>query len=159
MWTAERETIAAEMWLGGHSATQIAKRLEVFSRCAIIGKMKRMGLQCPPKIRKERHRQASQIRERGRSNKSLAAGIREKRARAKNTGGAAVQRIKNRLANPTKPERSVPYTPIGLSIPFLELAKDQCHAPMENGQLRCGHKVHTKDYCEAHAALFYRRVA
>jgi GcrA cell cycle regulator len=152
MWTEERLRLATGMWLEGHSASEIAKRLEVFSRCAIIGKMARMGVTHPGQTkeakdqRKERARQASQIRERGK--------------RRGNTGGALCQRVKAKHAGPpTKPSLSVPYTPIGLSVPFLDLAKDQCHAPMENGQLRCGHKVHTKDYCEAHAALFYRRVA
>jgi hypothetical protein len=155
MWTAEREKIASEMWLDGQSATQISKRLEVFSRCAVIGKMARLGLTHPGQTkeakaqRQERARQASQLRERG-------------RARG-NTGGAMCQRVKAKFsASPIKPSPSVPYTPIGLSIPFLDLAKDQCHAPMENGQLRCGHKVSYKDLCWDHAVIFMpglRRVA
>jgi hypothetical protein len=146
MWTADREKLASEMWLEGRSATEIGNLLEI-TRSAVIGKMHRLKLTHPNHTkearaqRAERARQASQIRERGK--------------RRGNTGGATCQRIKARLsAPPTKPEPSVPYTPIGLNIPFLELKRDQCHAPMENGQLRCGHKVSYKDLCWEHAVIF-----
>jgi GcrA cell cycle regulator len=146
MWTDERVSIATAMWREGKSAAQIAKHLEFCTRNAVIGKMNRLGLQKRDKAqRNERHRQASQIRERAKANKALAASIREAKKRAR--------------APKSRPAPSVPYTPIGLNIPFLELRADQCHAPMENGQLRCGHKVARKDYCEAHANLFHRRVA
>jgi hypothetical protein len=146
MWDAERIKLASDMWDAGHSAEQISKQLGgVISRNGVIGKMHRLGKSHPLNgVRKERARQLSQIRERRRRDKAETAALRE-----------AVKRAQK---PPTKPSPSVPYTAIGLSIPFMDLKRGQCHAPMENGQLRCGHKVHTKDYCEAHAALFYRRV-
>jgi hypothetical protein len=135
------------MWREGKSASQIAKHLEFCTRNAVIGKMNRLGLQKRDKAqRNERHRQESKIRAQKNANKALAASIREAKKRAKNLPKG-------------RPAPSVPYTPIGLNIPFLELRADQCHAPMENGQLRCGHKVSRKDYCQAHADLFHRRVA
>jgi GcrA cell cycle regulator len=160
MWTDERISVATTMWRDGKSAAQIAKHLEFCTRNAVIGKMNRLGLTRVNKAeRNERHRQASQIRER---EKAARAALREARKKAKaakpsNSGGGALQRW--RALGAGKPGPSVPYTPIGKSIPFLELKPDECHAPMENGQLRCGHKVARKDYCEAHANLFHRRVA
>jgi hypothetical protein len=161
MWTEERINVATAMWREGRSAAQIAKHLEIFTRNAVIGKMNRLGLTRVNKAeRNERHRQASQIRERA---KVERAALREARKKAKaskpsNSGGGALHRYRA-LNGSCRPAPSVPYTPIGLSIPFLDLKSDQCHAPMENGQLRCGHKVARKDYCEAHANLFHRRVA
>jgi len=60
-WTAEKTASLAEMWAAGHSASQIATELELPSRSAVIGKVRRMGLPEPLKKLAWSHR-VTQVR-------------------------------------------------------------------------------------------------
>lgn len=43
-WTDDRVERAAELWVAGHSASEVAKAIGGTSRNAVIGKMNRLGL-------------------------------------------------------------------------------------------------------------------
>ena len=48
-WTKERSDLLEKLRLDGLSATEIAKQLGGVSRCAVLGKAKRLGLSAPGK--------------------------------------------------------------------------------------------------------------
>ena len=43
-WTEERVELLRKLWLGGHSASQVAAELGGVTRNAVIGKVHRLGL-------------------------------------------------------------------------------------------------------------------
>jgi GcrA cell cycle regulator len=49
IWTEAKINHLTTLWKAGHSASEISRRLHVASRCAVIGKLHRLGLAAGPR--------------------------------------------------------------------------------------------------------------
>ena len=153
-WTKERSKIAARMWQGGNSATDIAKYIgNGISKNAVIGKMHRMGIErgkdTPPEtleklaeaeIKKlEAHKNSAGNRARRRPQlcKPLAANERPIQTRT-TPEAAAPQRRRSPGETPFKT----------CQWPFGD--------PKLPGFHFCGAPVFYKSYCKAHNDMAYK---
>ena len=75
IWTEEKINHLTTLWKAGHSASEISRRLDVVSRCAVIGKLRRIGLLG---IQRPARRPPGRARNRARDGSKAVAG----RARA-----------------------------------------------------------------------------
>lgn len=71
IWTEAKINHLTTLWKAGHSASEISRRLDVVSRCAVIGKLRRIGLLGIQ--RPARRRQAARETAHGMARKPLPA--------------------------------------------------------------------------------------
>lgn len=139
-WTDDRVEKAAELWVAGHSASEVAKAIGGTTRNAVIGKMNRLGLgrSAPSRpllstVRKAIKERVVRIPKPKRESKAMLA----KRAEEK------------RISEMPPPECRGAH--------ITSLSRNQCrwpvNGPPKGGEhLFCGGQVHPgKPYCEFHA--------
>lgn len=135
-WTEERIDTLKTLWAAGLSCSQIANKLELTSKNAVIGKVHRLGLEKRVKTPQERP-SGSALKRRPRASKRPLG-----------------------YGPPTRPSpfqaRAVEQP--SLQVPLLELHSGQCRFPThENGQhLFCGQAAERAEvYCAAHCRIAY----
>lgn len=183
-WTDEQVSTAQRMWAEGYSAGQIAKHLGgLFSRCAVIGKIRRAG--SPPRDLSKRVSTTRKVIELGKTNLSISAiaktvgwsnktvsatlsvarrlgEVIPKAVRRRSSGGVRrPARIKPitpvlRKAGRTAP-RPKPEIPVPLMIGLMDLTDTTCRYPIGDGPfVFCGHEKQAgSSYCPGHHALCY----
>jgi hypothetical protein len=139
-WTEERLTEARSLCDEGLSRRQIASKFGV-SHNAVIGALYRRDVPSNyvrPKSEKKPRRKRFEF-----------GGPSSRQVRVNPFDQAVAKALPG-------PSFSVPESEW---VHFMELTKTQCHAPMGNGQLRCGRPVAYKSYCCDHAKAFHARGA
>lgn len=145
-WDEEQKQLLRQLWAEGHSASQIAVKMtgrDGLTRCAILGKVHRMGLQ------ERTHRNDLHYGPRDYS-------TRKKRQRRAPVPLAPVGAVAPLVPSPEGLPR--PY-PIGLS--FFQLKPHACRWPLDDGSY-CGTTTCQRghgSYCEQHAAIAYNATA
>ncbi len=131
-WADEIANRAVEKWKAGLSARQIAS-LVGKTRCAVIGKLHRLGLigSRNPEITNERRRQTQKKR-------GASPSPRKRRPERERTALPP--------AAPVPPHER---------IPFLETKPWHCRAVYDDGQC-CGRQIAYRSFCESHAAEYYQ---
>lgn len=132
IWTEDRISRLADLWRQGWTAAQIARDLgREVSRCAVLGKIHRLGLGRGPQV----------------------AALSVVRAR---TGA---RRPKTSLRPPRVDAR--PETPATATATVLTVGWGECRWPYghpgEAGFGLCGRTVARGAFCAAHAAIGYQR--
>lgn len=131
IWTEDRISRLADLWRQGWTASQIARDLgREVSRCAVLGKLHRLGL--------------------GRGPQVGALSVVRSRARA--------HRPKVTLRAPRFDPR--PETPATATATVLTVGRGECRWPYghpgEAGFGLCGRTVARGAFCAAHAAVGYQ---
>lgn len=139
-WSQERTAQLCQLWSEGLSAAQIAKRLGGgISRCAVIGRARRLGLPGRPNNQ-------PRPRPNGYTRKQC------RRRKAKVFGAAAPARAEF-LVTPSG-------MPAPLNINFANLKLNQCRYPNGEGSDMkfCGHpQRHGSSYCQSHHSVCWVR--
>lgn len=139
-WTDERVAQLKEWW-PNFSASEIAKKLGGVTRCGVIGKARRLGLQKPEYLFSEHPRAVRARRER--------KGLRFERQPRPPRRPCA----RNGAAASDLPSPVPPLLP-SLDIPLIETDRRQCKFIHGDKDLCCGHPVKPESsYCPAHHAL------
>jgi GcrA cell cycle regulator len=149
-WTEDRVERLTKLWMDGYSATQCAKALGWVSRCAVIGKVHRLGL-CRNDQAPQSH--GARIIYADRSPLSIPAPSRRTTAR--------------RSRSPVYTERlALSPAPEPLRLDILDLRECHCRWPLDGdprkGDFRgfCGRqKADGLSYCGHHARLAFRASA
>ncbi len=149
-WTQEQVSTLKDLWNKGHSAGDIAQRINGFSRNAVIGKVHRLGLS-------RRTPRVTEVRVKRRRITRKANAIR--RERKTEICELVAARI-NPNAKPMPESTLVPLegtTPVKL----LDLEHHHCRWPIGDPQDAgfgfCGcQKAAGTPYCEAHANRAYQ---
>lgn len=143
-WTQERTEIAKRLWLEGLSAENIACRLGIPSRNAVIGKMHRLGLS---------RNSSETMRAHGRM-----SGKRVQKQRREKSGYAPAPKpvVRVDAVCLPLPKEDNPKGPLVL---FADLEPHHCRAPYgevgKSGFGFCGRdKVPGTSYCAEHHARF-----
>lgn len=134
IWTEDRVSRLTDLWRQGWTAAQIARDLgREVSRCAVLGKIHRLGLA------------------RGLQLKGAASSVVRSRAGA--------HRPKTSLRSPRLEAR--PDMPATATATVLTVGRGECRWPYghpgEAGFGLCGRTVARGAYCAAHAAVGYQR--
>lgn len=137
-WTSEKVDLAKSLWLEGWTAPAIAAQLgSGFTRCAVIGKMHRLGL----------------------SRKSPANPPGKPRPEKRVYPKLTYVRPRNRALPPERiHDTSHVQVPPTKNLTLLQCSDQDCHFPTDSGRY-CGHPV--KDgtpYCAAHCEIVYMPV-
>lgn len=135
-WSDERTDRAKAMWLQGISASQIANQLGGVSRCAVIGKMHRLGFERGVQAKRETTAQTNALR---------AKIKREPAPKAK--------------TEPTPPARP-PLPDLPGTATVLTLGAHMCKWPIGDPSGAdfsfCGRRTRAEGtYCVAHARVAY----
>jgi GcrA cell cycle regulator len=152
-WTDDLVTDLRAMWAVGHSARTIADALgNGFTRCAVLGKARRLNL--------AERKQGPTADERHRN--KLEAAARRNAAKRDRRGSPRMARIPPDLpAEPLPPP--LLDAPEPLRIPFLAMREGQCRDVCgHDGRLAlfCGHPtVAGTSWCTWHARVNFRRGA
>lgn len=148
IWTPERTERLISLWKEGRTAAWIARALGPgVSRCAVLGKVYRLGLARGPEAR--RARPAAPPRAKGRRSEP------------------ALSRPLDRLARPPKvraavaPSATTITTPSSPTTTILSVRAGQCRWPYgcsgEAGFGLCGRSVARGAFCAAHAEVGYQK--
>ncbi|MNU29723.1 GcrA cell cycle regulator [compost metagenome] len=146
VWTIERTRRLAALWRQGFTAADIAARLgHGISRCAVLGKVHRLGLMREPLTRPKRRR----------SDKPGGGAALTGTAEA-----SAVAPGRLRLLTPLAPKSDPPAAPESPLATILSVRRGQCRWPCEApgavGFGLCGRPVARGAFCAGHAALGYQ---
>ena len=148
IWTEDRILRLTALWLEGRTAAVIARELGCgVSRCAVLGKVYRLGLARGPEAR--RSRPATPPRTKSPRETDIAA-----RPDARLSGS-----LKGRsMIGPSAVLLAAPPAP---TATILSVRVDQCRWPYgcsgEAGFGLCGRPVARGAFCEAHAAVGYQK--
>ncbi len=148
IWTEDRILRLTVLWLEGRTAAAIACELgRGVSRCAVLGKVHRLGLARGPQVRRARP----------------AAPDRAKRCRE----ASSASRPAARLSVPLKVRAAVAssvtsiVTPASPTATILSVKAGQCRWPYScSGEAvfgLCGRPVARGAFCAAHAAVGYQK--
>ena len=146
IWTPERTKSLIQLWAEGHSARSIAEKLELRSRSAVIGKVRRLDLPTP-EVKLATAARITQVRKRKQRLAATAARITQVRKR------------KQRLAAIPVPADNLSEK--ALHLEFDQLESRHCRFPYGEGPYTyCGHpKLANTSYCEAHVAYCFEVTA
>lgn len=151
LWDQERTSRMVELWTAGKSAADVAAMLNAgapvefhVSRNAVIGKVHRLGLSRPERVRTSNEGKASVSR--------IAATNRAK--------AAVVRKINAEPAKPRPPKvEAVPLAAIASpnARPWMEREFGQCAWPLGDAGaiMSCCNPVTRAGYCEGHAAVAF----
>jgi len=149
-WTDEKIELLKKLWARGVSKSQIAADLGGISRNSVSGKLNRLGLLNTRLPRPKRESPLPRI-----------ASARPPRSNF-NPGPPLGRQPDNMLVKPRNPPALTSdqkeYV-MGKGIPLLDLARDQCHWPVNDRKgfddhLFCGAKGYP--YCPHHALMAYQ---
>jgi GcrA cell cycle regulator len=146
-WTDDRIARLTKLWIDGYSASQIAATLGWISRCAVIGKARRLEL--PPKTRNPQTRTPP-----ARSN-ILHLPLRPTRT---NYGP---RRYKPPRQHVTSAKSTQLDTPEALRVDLLDLRECMCRFPIGDPKDEAFHfcgrdKADGISYCDHHARIAFR---
>lgn len=149
-WTDERTTKLRKLWLEGLSASQIAKRLGGVTRCAVIGKVHRLGL-----VVAGRAEASAPVIRRGPVHPKALVGSRSKSVPAQ------ARHFKSAPEDARPPRQVVRRSDPNEtgSLTLLELRRHHCKWPFgsEAPFTFCGAKPKGEGpYCERHARKAYQ---
>ncbi|WP_143276077.1 GcrA family cell cycle regulator [Brevundimonas diminuta] len=147
-WTPERTQQLIALWKEGRTAAWIAHALGPdVSRCAVLGKVYRLGLAREPEARRVRP----------------AAPSRSKSRRTKETAS----RTASRPSGPPEPGTAAAPLAVAIALPsrptatLLSVKAGQCRWPYgcsgEAGFGLCGRTVARGAFCAAHAEVGYQK--
>ena len=139
-WTDEDVALASRLWKQGCSGGQIAKALEGFSRCAVMGKLRRLGLLGVGELGITRPRRVTKLK----ASKPPKA---PKPAPAPR--GRQFAEPVHKFEPVTSPE----------ARPWLERTSRQCAFPVEGlgaDTLSCCNPTDGRSYCAGHYRMMYR---
>lgn len=141
LWTHEAIALLRQLWDAGHAASKIGDQLGI-SRCAVLGKVHRLGL--AGRRIKERVKKRRQRHERPRRNEGVVQKI---------------NRPKSRISLPLlpSPAEAIPMGPLKT---LMELEPKDCRYPYgtpgEPGFGFCGHsKMEGFSYCGLHVSCCF----
>lgn len=139
-WTPERVAKLLEIWPGGATAKEAAAIIGGVSRCAVIGKVHRLGLPKRPQD--------------GRGSKIVAPEVLAQKLKKVRDRSAHKQRVRRALARgaavpefqPSAPEPQIPAAPAyegSRNLPFAELGARECRFIEGDAPeyLSCGNQV------------------
>ena len=142
-WTVEHVALLRELWADGISASLIARKFGEVSRCAVLGKVHRLGLAG----RSTSNRLA--IPPRPKSSTVYAFPIKKP---------LEAIRISAVRAKPKSGPDALPP----LMLPVSDLTSEHCHFPigdpLTDGFGFCGHPKERGAYCAAHASIAYQTI-
>lgn len=141
-WTDARVQMLVRLWLEGHSASQIARRLAGgATRNAVLGKVHRLGLS-------------------GRARQAPAAALKAPAA-ARGRGQAAYAALRKRPVVRAPPAAAATAERPGTAS-ILTVGRHSCRwpigDPLAEGFTLCGRAAAWGAYCGAHGARAYRAV-
>lgn len=156
LWTDERITRLRKLWGEGHSASQIASRLDCgLSRCAVIGKVHRLKL--PTRMTPERKARcyrsgpvSYEEKQRREAERMVRRMIAQRDRRQRKQDGSWPPLF---IPEPIKP-------PDFLALTFGELKPESCRYPRgENSDMRfCGQpKMEGHSYCRYCYAITHHK--
>lgn len=152
-WTEERVDVLRKLWLGGHSASQIAAELgDGVTRNAVIGKVHRLGLS-------GRGQPTSTIKRQRRARRASAGGVRTRRTMS--IGATALKAdYAMAVATDLRPLDDI-VVPIAKRLSIDLLTEKTCKWPNgdpgEDDFHYCGHdSLDSGPYCDYHARVAYQ---
>lgn len=148
-WTPERVETLKQLWTKGESASTICALMKAASRCAIIGKARRLGI-----VQGHNPRRTSAPR----SRRGVSF---NPKARVSPTVLLRMQ-SKDRAAKPVSPPKPVapPEPPMPLLVTFDDLNDGMCRFPFGDKAPfhYCGHKaISGTSWCPYHRSLCFER--
>lgn len=152
-WTDDRVEKLKKLWASGLSATQCAKEIGGVTRCAVIGKVHRLGLKGRTT---EAANAASAINLRAsRRNTTIRPSHAEKTKFVINGGNTVIEQAPG--FKPGRPERADAWKPLKGSHPrpFIDRPYSGCRWPVTvaGENLACCEKRMDARYCAPHARL------
>lgn len=145
-WTEERIDMLKGLWKDGLSCSQIAAQIGGVTRCAVIGKVHRLGLS------------GRTVAKRDNGERQRPSGSRIRNRVVSLHLSTGEQTDIRSIANEPKPLTQADGSHIGV----LEIGKGQCrwpHGDIRTGDLHfCGHPVHADSpYCAHHTSRAWDR--
>ena len=150
-WTDERVETLRKLWLGGHSASQVAAELGGVTRNAVIGKVHRLGLS-------GRGQPTSSIKRARRPSQSTH---RRQQPHARTIGNTALKLDYDIAAHADLRPLNDIVVPIAKRLSIEMLTERTCKWPIgdptQDDFHFCGHdSLESAPYCEYHASVAYQ---
>lgn len=149
-WTPERVAIIRKLWAGGHSASDIARHIGGATRCAVLGKLHRLGLSRAPAPR-------IASRRKGKATSRVIA----KRFASTRTGMLLAKKIADEQVFRAPDEILAEAARSAKRVTFADLEDCHCRYPLwetdDEPRHYCGaDKFGSLPYCESHSRLCFQ---